>query len=97
MFIRLSQQQRRFSLTALLLLCLSAGVWLQGEHIHLDGSAVHHDCLVCHHGAAAAVSKTQNSPILPRLAVAIAAAMPAAVLASQTRRPPARAPPLSLA
>lgn len=44
------------SLLALLLLCLSWTAWVEAEHIHLHGDGVAEECLVYHHGAAAALS-----------------------------------------
>lgn len=88
---------RKCSLTALLLLCLSGFLWLQGEHIHLDEPGQLHECLVCHHSAAAAVGEAaSNLPLAPQTASLLAPTL-SAMGQPASLRPPARAPPVYLA
>lgn len=92
--IRLSQLQRKFSILALLLLCLSGSLWLQGEHLHINDTGPVHDCALCHHGVAALSAIT---PLLPvdwgNYPLPISPTCSASI-ASLVALPPVRGPPV---
>ena len=86
--------QHRIPLLAVLLLCLSWSMWLQGNHVHIAEHTAIDACVVCHYGAAALPS-TPNSLQLAPSFIALGAASPiVAAVPLVNLRPPTRAPPL---
>ncbi len=88
--------QHRLSLLAVLLLCLSWSVWLQGNHVHIAEHTAIDACVVCHYGAAALPS-TPSSPEITPFVIAVGAVL--SIATTQPRlnlRPPTRAPPLNI-
>jgi hypothetical protein len=85
--------KNRISLLAVLLLCLSWSVWLQGNHVHVADHTALDACVACHYNAAALPSTAISAEITRTVVevsdiVAIAVVLPLLPL-----RPPARAPP----
>ena len=92
--MKLSLQHKLLSLAALLLLCLSWSLWLQGNHIHVAEHSPLSECVVCHYSGVAATS----DPFSPYIPAALPSrhdlALPSVFRASIVLRPPARAPPV---
>lgn len=89
-----SPQYKRFSLAALLLLCLSWSLWLQGHHIHIAEHTPLSECAVCHYSGPA-VTSDSFSPYIPAfLPSRHELALPRVLRASDVLHPPVRAPPV---
>ncbi|WP_320836885.1 hypothetical protein [Zhongshania sp.] len=92
--MNLSIQHKRLSLAALLLLCLSWSLWLQGNHVHVAEHSPLSECVVCHYSGAAATSEPFNPYIPAFLPSRHESAIPDVFRTSPVLRPPARAPPV---
>ncbi len=92
--MNLSLQHKRLSLAALLLLCLSWSLWLQGNHIHVAEHTPISECVVCHYSSAAATSDPFSTYTPAFVPSCHELALPAVVRASAVLHPPARAPPV---
>ncbi|WP_339674242.1 hypothetical protein [uncultured Zhongshania sp.] len=88
--------KHRLSLLAVLLLCLSWSVWLQGNHVHVAEHSAIDACVVCHYNAASLPSTTSSPDIIRTAAVFSDTVSLAVFVLLVTLRPPARAPPAKL-
>jgi len=93
--MNLSLQHKRLSLAALLLLCLSWSLWLQGNHIHIAEHSPLSECVVCHYSSAAATSDPFTPYIPAFLPSRHELALPKVIRARVVLHPPARAPPVA--
>lgn len=90
---RFGQYQLR--LIAVLLLSLSASLWLQGDHLHItDKHSVSEHCLVCQFGAAAAPAAEFVVAVVLASATLLVPTLVNSLSPARRLRPPARAPPL---
>ena len=85
------------SILALLLLCLSGMVWLQGEHIHTEtNNSLGGECLVCHLGTAASIAPEVDIILPEFVELASSNHFLQSVRVATVLRPPVRAPPVVL-
>jgi hypothetical protein len=92
-----SALHKRYSLLAVLLLCLSGSLWMQANHVHLTGHSTLHECVVCHYSAAAALNSHSSSSITITPVASLELAIILFAVVGPQLRPPARAPPVYLA
>lgn len=87
--------KHRISLLAVLLLCLSWSVWLQGNHVHIAEHTAIDACVVCHYTAAALPSTPSSPEIIPVVIAVSAVLLITAAVPLLNLRPPVRAPPVA--